>query len=335
MDEVHHLAFVNGTEFFYSQPELVLDVGVRGMINVIDACRKNNIGNLVLASSSEVYQTPPRVPTDESAPLVGARRCQPALFLRRRQADQRSDGDQFRAQVFRARSHFSPAQCLRPRHGLGTRHPATGAAPASARRKSAVRQIAFRYPGHRGKKRAASATSTIWWRASWSMREKGEHLGIYHLGTTEEIAIADLAQRIAACAEREIELLPGAARAGGTLRRCPDISKLGRLGYKPHVPLDQGLRPTLDWYWKQRAACAKGELTSCVPPKSRAPPAPAQAFRSNAARSAARAVSITCFRSATCRRSTRWCRSGKCRASSRGFRPICCIAATAIWCSSD
>src|SRR6187402_1967586 len=38
MDEVHHLAFVNGTEFFYTQPDLVLDVGVRGMINVIDAC---------------------------------------------------------------------------------------------------------------------------------------------------------------------------------------------------------------------------------------------------------------------------------------------------------
>src|SRR4051794_5010082 len=44
MDEVHHLAFVNGTEFFYSQPDLVLDVGVRGMINVIDACRKHDIG---------------------------------------------------------------------------------------------------------------------------------------------------------------------------------------------------------------------------------------------------------------------------------------------------
>ena len=69
MDEVHHLAFVNGTEFFYSQPELVLDVGVRGMVNVIDACRKNNVGTLVLASSSEVYQTPPKVPTAEDAPL--------------------------------------------------------------------------------------------------------------------------------------------------------------------------------------------------------------------------------------------------------------------------
>src|SRR5262249_46226918 len=58
MDEVHHLAFVNGTEFFYTAPELVLDVGVRGMINVIDACRRHGIGTLLLASSSEVYQTP-------------------------------------------------------------------------------------------------------------------------------------------------------------------------------------------------------------------------------------------------------------------------------------
>src|SRR5690349_19350726 len=41
MDEVHHLAFVNGTELFYRSPELVLDVGVRGMLNVIEACRQH------------------------------------------------------------------------------------------------------------------------------------------------------------------------------------------------------------------------------------------------------------------------------------------------------
>ena len=70
MDEVHHLAYVNGTEFFYSAPELVLDVGVKGMLNVVDACRNANVRSLVLASSSEVYQTPPKTPTDESAPLI-------------------------------------------------------------------------------------------------------------------------------------------------------------------------------------------------------------------------------------------------------------------------
>jgi len=65
IDSICHLAFVNGTEFFYSMPDVVLDVGVKGMVNVLDACLKHNIGELVLASSSEVYQMPPTIPTDE------------------------------------------------------------------------------------------------------------------------------------------------------------------------------------------------------------------------------------------------------------------------------
>ncbi len=60
------------------------------------------------------------------------------------------------------------------------------------------------------------------------MRDKGEHLGIYHVGTTEEIAIAALATLMAAHAGREIALRPQPAPAGGTARRCPDIGKLAR-----------------------------------------------------------------------------------------------------------
>jgi nucleoside-diphosphate-sugar epimerase len=85
------------------------------------------------------------------------------------------------------------------------------------------------------------------------MREKGEHLGIYHIGTTEEVSVADLAGRVAAAAGRTIELVKGTEAKGGTPRRCPDISKLGRLGYRPRVSLDEGLPPTLDWYWQNAA----------------------------------------------------------------------------------
>ena len=63
IERVVHLAAVNGTENFYKHPELVLDVGVRGILNLIDACRAEGIGDLVVASSSEAYQTPPSVPT--------------------------------------------------------------------------------------------------------------------------------------------------------------------------------------------------------------------------------------------------------------------------------
>ena len=58
------------------------------------------------------------------------------------------------------------------------------------------------------------------------MRAKGEHLGIYHIGTREEVTIGDVARRIAAIAGREIEFVTRPAPAGGTDRRCPDIGKL-------------------------------------------------------------------------------------------------------------
>ena len=90
-----------------------------------------------------------------------------------------------------------------------------------------------------------------------AMRDRGEHLGIYHVGTAEEVTIAELARRIAHLAQREIELIPGRRQAGGTMRRCPDISKLAGLGYKPRVPLEQGLRSTLDWYWSNAQLAPK------------------------------------------------------------------------------
>ncbi|SVC15837.1 uncharacterized protein METZ01_LOCUS268691, partial [marine metagenome] len=37
IDAVCHLAFINGTRFFYEVPELVLEVGVKGMMNIIDS----------------------------------------------------------------------------------------------------------------------------------------------------------------------------------------------------------------------------------------------------------------------------------------------------------
>ena len=38
MDAVVHFAYLNGTEFFYTRPDLVLDIGVKSMVNVLDAC---------------------------------------------------------------------------------------------------------------------------------------------------------------------------------------------------------------------------------------------------------------------------------------------------------
>ena len=42
--------------------------------------------------------------------------------------------------------------------------------------------------------------------------------------------------------------MPSEAPLGGTPRRCPDITKLTGLGFRPKYTLRDGVRPTADWY---------------------------------------------------------------------------------------
>jgi nucleoside-diphosphate-sugar epimerase len=256
MDEVHHLAFVNGTEFFYSMPELVLDVGVRGMLNVIDACRKNNVGTLVLSSSSEVYQTPPKVPTAEDAPLTIPDPLNPRYSY---------GGGKLISELMAinyGRKFFERVLIFRPHNVYGPDMGWEHVVPQFALRLHRLGQaqksgkLRFDIQGTGAETRSFCFVDDLV-AGVLVMREKGAHLGIYHVGTVEEVSIADLAKRVAKAAGREIELVPGPLAAGGTPRRCPDISKLAKLGYKPRVPLDQGLKPTLDWYWNNAALAPK------------------------------------------------------------------------------
>jgi nucleoside-diphosphate-sugar epimerase len=247
MDEVHHLAFVNGTEFFYSQPDLVLDVGVRGMVNVIDSCRKHGIGTLVLASSSEVYQTPPKVPTDETAPLAIPDPLNPRYSY---------GGGKLISELMAinyGRKYFNRVLIFRPHNVYGPDMGWEHVVPQLALRLNTAAKaqpsgtIRLEIQGT-GKETRSFCFINDLVAGVMVMREKGEHLGIYHVGTMEEVTIADLAHRIAGICGREIALVAGKPAPGGTARRCPDISKLAKLGYKPRVPLSEGLRPTLDWY---------------------------------------------------------------------------------------
>ena len=256
VDEVHHLAFVNGTEFFYSAPELVLEVGVKGMVNVLDACRAANVRRLVLASSSEVYQTPPHVPTDERAPLVvpdptnarysygGGKIISELMAI--------NYGRKFfdRVLIFRPHNVYGPDMGFEhviPQFALRLKR-------AAALHKSG--KVPFEIQGDGRQTRSFCHVDDLV-RGVMVMRAKGEHLGIYHVGTTQEVTIADVARRIAAHAGREIQFVTGPAPAGGTERRCPDIGKLAKLGYAPQVPLAKGLPPTVDWYWANESLAPK------------------------------------------------------------------------------
>ncbi len=250
MDEVHHLAFVNGTEFFYSAPELVLDVGVKGMINVIDACRSEGVRSLILASSSEVYQTPPYIPTDESAPLSVPDPLNPRYSYGGGKIISELMAINYGRKFFDRVLIFRPHNIYGPDMGWEHVIPQFSLRMKATAAEHPTGKLPFKLQSDGSQTRSFCHIDDLV-RGVMVMRAKGEHLGIYHVGTREEITIAELARRVAAHAGRDIELIVGPAPAGGTDRRCPDIAKLGKLGYSPQVPLEIGLPSTVDWYWAQ------------------------------------------------------------------------------------
>jgi nucleoside-diphosphate-sugar epimerase len=247
VDCVCHLAYVNGTEFFYSMPETILDVAVRGMTNVIDACLRHGVGDLVLASSSEVYQTPPVVPTDETAPLVVPDVLNPRYSY---------GGGKIISELMAinyGRKHFRRAVIFRPHNvfgpDMGWEHVIPQFAVRMHRLVETQRAGIIEFP-IRGDGTATRAFISIDEFTDGVMRviERGEHLGIYHVGTRFEISVAELVRRVAACFGREARIVPGPPVPGETARRCPDIRRLEGLGFRPVGDFQTALERTVRWY---------------------------------------------------------------------------------------
>jgi nucleoside-diphosphate-sugar epimerase len=247
VDSCLHLAYVNGTEFFYSKPDLVLDVAVKGMVNVIDACRAEGVGDLILASSSEVYQTPTIIPTPEAVPLVVPDPLNPRYSY---------GGGKIICELMAlnyGRQHFDRVTIFRPHNVYGPDMGWEHVLPQFVLR---MRALAAGQPQGRLKfpiQGGGTETRSFNWigdfvNGAMTVIDKGEHLGIYHIGAEEEVAVADVARMVGAYFGRDIDLVAGALQKGGTPRRCPDIGKLAALGYRPEVSLAQGLPRLAEWY---------------------------------------------------------------------------------------
>ncbi len=248
VDVVHHLAYVNGTENFYNHPDLVLEVGAKGMINVVDACVANGVQDLVVASSSEVYQSPPRVPTDESAPLVVPDLMNPRFSY---------GGGKLFSELYAinvAARRLDRVVIYRPHNVYGLDMGFEHVIPQFAVR---IKRLADASPTGplempiQGSGRETRSFCHIddFIDGLIAVQDRGLASNLYHIGTSEEVTIGDLARRIAREMGREIHLIAGDSPLGSTLRRCPSIDKLESLGYRQRTPLDTGLVPTCRWYF--------------------------------------------------------------------------------------
>ena len=247
IEVVHHLAYINGTEYFYTMPELILEIAVKGMMNVIDACRENSIKELYVASSSETYQTPETVPTSETERLIVPNPLNSRYSY---------GGGKILWELMAinfGRKFFDKVIIYRPHNVYGPDMGWEHVVPQFALRMNKLVQetdddiIDFPIQGS-GDETRTFVFIDDFINGVMTLMNKGEHLNIYNIGTMNEISIKGVATLVGKVFNKTIKILPGKVSQGSTSRRCPDISKIKLLGYHPRISLESGIKISVNWY---------------------------------------------------------------------------------------
>jgi nucleoside-diphosphate-sugar epimerase len=249
VDVVVHLAYLQGTQTFYAEPRQVLDVAMRGMLNVLGACERQGVTDLLLMSSSEAYQVATVVPTPETVPCSVPDPLNPRYSYGGGKVACEIMGNAWartgvldRFIIARphniygpdmGREHVIPEFCLRMNH-LTDVYPA-GVIPFPVQG-TGEETRSFCYIDDCVDQLVAVLEKT----------PQGQH--IYHVGAMEERTIAYVAAEVAACYQREVKVLPGTLPQGSPPRRLPDTSKVRALGCVPRHSFKTGLKRTVTWY---------------------------------------------------------------------------------------
>ena len=253
---VLHLAAINGTENFYTQPELVLDVGLRGALAVVNAGRAAGVPDMVVASTAEVYQTPSIVPTPETIALMLPDSLNPRYSY---------GGSKIVSELIAfnyAQEHYRKVQVFRPHNVFGPNMGWKHVEPQFILRALAAQDAgdgAFPIQGDGSETRSFCYVDDVV-QGILTMYEKGGHREVYHIGSDEELSIRDLAERIGKIVGVDLDIQPGEIAYGGTRRRCPDITKMRALGWSPAIDLDEGLAQTVAWYRENRDVVPANDL---------------------------------------------------------------------------
>jgi UDP-glucose 4-epimerase len=246
-DVVFHLAAINGTENFYSRPQLVLDVGIKGALAVAEACIAESVPDMVMASSAEVYQSAAVVPTPETTALSLPDSLNPRYSY---------GGSKIATELIAFNygiEHFRKVQVFRPHNvygaDMGWKHviPQFIARAAKLGHESNNPIHDFPIQGDGEETRAFCYVEDVV-DGILCMYDKGATRQVYHIGNDEEVSIRQLALLVGSTLGRTLSVVPGPLSEGGTRRRCPDISRLRSLGWEPRTNLQSGLVTTCAWY---------------------------------------------------------------------------------------
>jgi len=247
-DIIYHLAFINGTSHFYDRPKLVMDVGIQGTINILKSCLVNKkIKKFYFASSSEVYFKPKFYPTKENEYLIVPDPKNPRFSY----SGSKIIGEilsfnylresKIKFNIFRPHNVFGP--------NMGFEHVIP----------EIIKKIFIKTNKFRKKVCTIKIQGTGNETRSFCFVEdavnqleiiqtKGKNFEIYNIGQTKEISVKKLIQDISKILKIKVILQTTGLREGSVNRRCPNILKIKKIGYKSKNNYQKGLTKTVNWY---------------------------------------------------------------------------------------
>lgn len=237
-DAVLHLAALTGIPYSYAAPGSYVATNITGTLNVLEACRQAKTRRLVITSTSEVYGTALYTPIDEKHPLQGQSPYSASKIA----------ADKLGESYFR--TFDLPIVTLRPFNTYGPRQSARAIIPTiltqalNGAEKIAVGNLHTKrdFTFVEDTARAFLLAATI----------KGIEGRTIHFGQGSALSVNELARiclkivktkaRVVSVKDR---LRPEKSEVGALV--CDPTNARKLLGWKPEVPLEEGLRRTTDY----------------------------------------------------------------------------------------
>ena len=234
---VFHLAAFIAIPYSYQTPESFVRANVQGTLTMLQAARAQGVARFIHTSTSEVYGTARYVPIDEQHPL----RAQSPYAASKVAADKFVESFGL--------SFGLPVVTVRPFNTFGPRQSARAIVPTIITQ--CLTDTTVRLGSLTPKRDLTYVSDTVegFIRAAISQEAVGRTI---NLGSGQEVAIGDLAHRVAELAGQRVQVEQDA------LRMRPKDSEVERLladnrlahtllGWQPTVSLDEGLRLTIEW----------------------------------------------------------------------------------------
>ncbi len=238
--KVVHLAALAGVRPSLAEPLRYLRVNVEGTANLLEACLRAGVEELVCASSSSVYGARSRVPFSEEDP------CD-------RPASPYAASKKATEVVAATYVHLHAAlriACLRYFTVYGPRQRPEMAIHRFVRLALEGRPLPVFGDGGSGRDYTFIDDIVAGTLAALDrLRSMPEPFRIYNLGGAQPVLLRELCAAIGEATGRRLELAAQPEQQGDVPITAADVARAGaELGYAPRVPLREGLARFVAWY---------------------------------------------------------------------------------------